>query len=94
MEKAFEGGEGIQEMLDDMIAQCRANNMLMPYVIVLVPANGGVSIARATEKKGEALFRMSPVGEIAASPITVILVDANGRIAHFELSETGKLTLH
>ena len=94
MEKRFEGGESINDRLDVMIAQCLAKKIPLPYVIVLVPANGGVSVARATGQSGEALFNLPPAGTIAASPITVLFVDAYGGTAHFELSESGQLTIH
>lgn len=94
MEKTFGAGENIREILDDMIAQCRAGSMPLPYVIVLVPANGGVSVARVNQHRNEVKFRQPSAETALMPPIDILFVDASGGTAHFSLSEWERPTTH
>jgi hypothetical protein len=94
MEKHFEHGENINQLLDPMIAACRKRSMPFPYVILLLPANGGLSIAHATEQYGKAILKVDPPSGVAQSPIKIYVIDSEGGLAHFELSATGNLTYH
>lgn len=94
MNGTVEDGEVIHKMLEEMIAGCCAQSMPLPYVIVLVPASCAVTILRVTEHTRDVMFKQPSDEKFVASPIDVLVVDANGGSAHFKISESGQLTIH
>ena len=88
-----QSGKDLVELLDEAIAECRAHDMQLPFVVILAPAKGGVVVVRATEKRGNVLFKW-PAGVVLDTAVQAFIVDAKGNTSQFELSESGKVTFH